>query len=54
MEKSYFKNSFSENIFKNKYAITQSETWPARARAIVDDVCGTAQGKAHPILSLLL
>ena len=46
-----FKNSFAENIFRHKYALTQSEPWPARARAIVDDVCGTAGGKEHPILS---
>ena len=52
MATEYFKNSFGRNIFYNKYALTQAETWPQRARSIVDDVCGSAQGTAHPILSL--
>ena len=51
MIKEHFKNSFATNIFRQKYALTQSESWPQRARMIVDDVCGTAQGTQHPILS---
>lgn len=47
----HFKNSFGENIFKQKYALTQSESWPQRARFIIDDVCGTAGGTEHPLLS---
>jgi ribonucleoside-diphosphate reductase alpha chain len=46
-----FKNSFSSNIFKHKYAFTQDESWHQRAITIVDSVCGTAGGKVHPILS---
>lgn len=49
--KEYFKNSFAKNIFYNKYALTQAETWAQRARTIVDYVCGTEGGKSHPILS---
>ncbi len=51
MKQEYFKNSFGANIFRNKYALTQTESWPQRARFIVDDVCGTAGNKAHPLLS---
>lgn len=47
----YFKNSFGRNIFKQKYALTQAETWPQRARSNVDDVCGSAQGKQHRIMA---
>lgn len=50
MEK-YFKTSFAENIFKHKYALTQSENWHQRAITIVDDVCGTRGGKSRPLLS---
>lgn len=35
-----FKSSFAENIFKNKYALTQAQTWHEKARSIVLDVCG--------------
>lgn len=42
--KDYFRNDFARTIFKNKYALTQSETWPARARCIVEDVCGKLEG----------
>jgi ribonucleoside-diphosphate reductase alpha chain len=50
MAKEYFKNSFAENIFHQKYALTQAETWPQRARWIVDAVCGTNGGTARPIM----
>lgn len=36
-----FKSTFAENIFKNKYALTQAQTWHEKARSIVLDVCGT-------------
>lgn len=49
--KNNFKNSFSENIFYNKYAQGKGDTWPNLAKRLVDDVCGTMQGKLHPILS---
>lgn len=48
--KQYFKNSFSENIFNQKYQ-QGSETWQGRAKAIVEDVCGTSWGKNPKILS---
>lgn len=51
MTMEYFKNSFSRNIFHNKYALTQSETWHQRALTVVDYVCGTAGGTLSPILS---
>ena len=47
----HFKNSFGFNTFRNKYQLTQNESWPQRCRHIVDDVCGTAGGTEHPLLS---
>lgn len=46
-----FKNEFSRNIFKNKYAQGPNDTWDALAERLVDDVCGTMGGKERPILS---
>ncbi len=46
-----FKTSFAENIFKHKYALTQSETWHQRAITIVDSICGENGGTSTPILS---
>lgn len=46
-----FRNSFSENIFKLKYAQHKDETWAERAKAIVDDVCGTRGGKEQALMS---
>lgn len=46
-----FKTEFARNIFKLKYALTQSETWHQRAITIVDAVCGTNGGQEHPLLS---
>lgn len=37
-DKSEFRNSFGENIFKNKYAISASQTWKEKAHDIVQDV----------------
>jgi len=51
MSNKEFKNSFSYNIFKHKYALTQDETWHQRAITIVDSVCGTAGGKDRPLMS---
>lgn len=47
----YFKSSFAKNIFYNKYALTQSETWHQRAITIVDAVTGRNGGTEHPLLS---
>jgi len=41
----------AKNIFYNKYALTQADTWPERARTIVEDVCGTMSGRRTRILS---
>jgi ribonucleoside-diphosphate reductase alpha chain len=47
-----FKSSFSENIFRHKYALSPSQPWADKARSIVNDVCGTGtDGKQAPILS---
>lgn len=43
--KEYFRNTFARDIFNQKYALTQGETWPAKARCIVDDVCGKLHGQ---------
>lgn len=45
-----FKTSFAENIFRQKYAMSPSDSWPALAHRIVDDVCGTRNGTEHPLL----
>jgi len=46
-----FKNSFSENIFKNKYAQGPNDTWDALADRLVEDVCGSRWGKDKPLMS---
>lgn len=51
MKKEEFKTPFSRNIFYHKYAQGNNDTWQNLAIRLVDDVCGTFQGKAHPILS---
>ena len=51
MKVNRFKNTFSENIFKFKYAQGPDDTWDALAERLVDDVCGTRGGKEYPILS---
>jgi ribonucleoside-diphosphate reductase alpha chain len=47
-----FKTQFSENIFFQKYALDAKDTWGALAHRCVNDVCGTFQGKAEPLMSL--
>jgi ribonucleoside-diphosphate reductase alpha chain len=52
MTDEYFKSSFAKNIFYNKYALTQSETWRQKALTIVDDVTGTRRGEyKHTLMS---
>jgi ribonucleoside-diphosphate reductase alpha chain len=46
-----WKNDISRNVFYQKYAITQADTWPERCRTIVDDVCGTMSGRRTRTLS---
>jgi len=51
MQINRFKNSFAENIFKNKYAQGPNDTWDALAERLVEDVCGSRWGKDKPIMS---
>ena len=47
MEVNRFKNSFSETIFRQKYAQGPGDTWDALCDRLVDDVCGTRGGTLH-------
>lgn len=47
----YFKNTFAKNIWRAKYAQGVSDTWGHMAERLVDDVCGTRNGKTQAILS---
>jgi len=49
---SEFRNSFARDIFYHKYAQGANDTWRNLAIRLVDDVCGSQDGKLHPILSL--
>lgn len=40
-----FRNSFGDNIFKNKYALTSEQTWEEKAADIVNDVTTNLMGK---------
>ena len=46
-----FKTQLGEEIFKNKYASTPFETWRDRSFTIVNDVCGSRDGKEDPIMN---
>lgn len=48
---SEFRNSFGESIFYLKYAHGATDSWHNLAIRLVDDVCGTAGGTQHPLLS---
>jgi ribonucleoside-diphosphate reductase alpha chain len=47
---SEFRSTFSETIFKNKYARFPDETWHQRAKEVVEYVCGHAAGDERPLL----
>ena len=51
MEINRFKNSFSERIFKLKYAQGSGDTWDTLAERLVEDVCGSRWGKDRPLMS---
>ncbi len=51
MQTNRFKNSFSERIFRNKYAQGPTDTWDALAERLVEDVCGTRWGKDRALMS---
>lgn len=42
-----FKNSFAENVFRQKYARYHGQTWAQKAKEIVDDVCGRGTSNQH-------
>ena len=46
-----FRSSFANNIFRFKYAQGPNDNWSTLAERLVEDVCGTAGGKHHPLLS---
>lgn len=46
-----WKREVAKEIFYRKYALTQSDTWPERCRQIVEDVCGTMNGRRRKTLS---
>lgn len=52
-KKSSFRNSLGEAVFRQKYANGKGNdyTWEQLADDLVDDVTGTWQGKAQPLLS---
>lgn len=51
MQVNRFKNTFAENIFRNKYAQGPNDSWDALAERLVEDVCGTRWGKDHALMS---
>lgn len=51
MSKSYFRNSFAENIFRQKYAQGPDDSWPKLCERLVDDVCGTRGGTLQALMS---
>jgi ribonucleoside-diphosphate reductase alpha chain len=50
-EKSRFRNSFGENIFRYKYAQGPGDTWDKLADRLVEDVCGTRWGTTQALMS---
>lgn len=51
-EKSKFRTSFAENIFRLKYAQGPNDSWDNLSERLVDDVCGTANGtEPMPLMS---
>ena len=51
MEINRFKNTFANNIFRQKYAQGPSDTWDALAERVVEDVCGTRWGTTNKLMS---
>ena len=51
MQINRFKSSFSENIFRFKYAQGAGDTWDALCERLVEDVCGTRWGSLQPLMS---
>jgi len=51
MQRQYFNNTFSETIFRAKYANSPTDTWGNLAERVVEDVCGS-RTKHTPLMSL--
>lgn len=51
MIRKYFKNSFAENIYNQKYRHGPNDDWGALCDRLVDDVCGTRAGTAERLMS---
>lgn len=49
--KTEFRNSFGQNIFRFKYAQGPDDTWGKLAERLVEDVCGTRQGTLPRLMS---
>ena len=47
-----FKTELGTNIFRQKYASNQYETWSDKAHSIVNSVCGTSDNKMNRIMEL--
>jgi ribonucleoside-diphosphate reductase alpha chain len=50
-DKTEFRTQFGSNIFRFKYANGPGDTWSKLCERLVDDVCGTCQGTASPLMS---
>ena len=46
-----FRSDLGENVFRLKYAQGANDTWDACADRIVEDVCGTREGKTTALMS---
>lgn len=51
MIKDPFRTDLGRNVFYGKYAHGPSDSWRNLAIRLVDDVCGSAGGGGHPLLS---
>ena len=51
MQVQRFKNTFSETIFKTKYAQGPDDTWDALSERLVNDVCGDRKGITVDLMS---
>lgn len=50
MEKTRFRHSIGENIFRLKYSQGPNDTWDALSERLVDDVCGSRNGKDRVLM----
>ncbi len=46
-----FKTDLAKNIFYQKYALSNNQTWEEKSFDIVEDVCGSMSGRRRKILS---